>query len=228
MDLWEALRAAWHLLVTLDPRVLSATAVSLRVSLAATLASAVLGMPVGFWVAAREFRGRHVVEVCLRTLTALPTVVVGLLTYALLSRRGPLGALGLLYTQGAMVLGETVLVTPLMATLAMAVVAGADPRIEETALTLGASRLRAALTVLAEVRRGVLAALVTGFGRLISELGIALMVGGNIRDATRTMTTAIALESSKGEFALGFALGLILLAVALGINVGAAVLMPRR
>jgi tungstate transport system permease protein len=146
----------------------------------------------------------------------------------MLSRRGPLGALGLLYTQGAMVLGETVLVTPLMATLALAVVAGADPRIEETALTLGASRLRAALTVLAEVRRGVLAALVTGFGRLISELGIALMVGGNIRDATRTMTTAIALESSKGEFALGFALGLILLAVALGINVGAAVLMPRR
>jgi tungstate transport system permease protein len=228
VDLWEALRAAWHLLVTLDPRVLSATAVSLRVSLAATLASAVLGMPVVFWVAAREFRGRHVVEVCLRTLTALPTVVVGLLTYAMLSRRGPLGALGLLYTQGAMVLGETVLVTPLMATLAMAVVAGADPRIEETALTLGASRLRAALTVLAEVRRGVLAALVTGFGRLISELGIALMVGGNIRDATRTMTTAIALESSKGEFALGFALGLILLAVALGINVGAAVLVPRR
>ena len=228
MDLWEALRAAWHLLVTLDPRVLSATAVSLRVSLAATLASAVLGMPVGFWVAAREFRGRHVVEVCLRTLTALPTVVVGLLTYALLSRSGPLGALRLLYTQGAMVLGETVLVTPLMATLAMAVVAGADPRIEETALTLGASRLRAALTVLAEMRRGVLAALVTGFGRLISELGIALMVGGNIRDATRTMTTAIALESSKGEFALGFALGLILLAVALGINVGAAVLAPRR
>jgi len=153
--------------------------------------------------------------------------VVGLLTYTLLSRRGPFGALGLLYTQTAMVIGETILVAPLMAALTMAVVVGADPRIEETALTLGASRLSAALTVLAEMRRGILAAVVTGFGRLVSELGVALMVGGNILESTRTMTTAIALETSKGEFALGFALGLILLAVALVVNVGVAALTPR-
>lgn len=228
MDPGEALRTALRLLAGLDATVLSAVVVSLEVSLLATLASGLLGVPAGFWVATRRFRGRGIVELGLKTLTALPTVVVGLLTYALLSRRGPLGPLGLLYTKTAMVVGEAVLVTPLMATLAMAVVAGADPRIEETALTLGASRLGAALTVLVEVRRGLLAAVVTGFGRLISELGVALMVGGNIRGATRTMTTAIALETGKGDFALGFALGLILLAVALGVNVAAAVLTPSR
>lgn len=228
MDPGEALRTALRLLAGLDATVLSAVVVSLEVSLLATLASGLLGVPAGFWVATRRFRGRGIVELGLKTLTALPTVVVGLLTYVLLSRRGPLGPLGLLYTKTAMVVGEAVLVTPLMATLAMAVVAGADPRIEETALTLGASRLGAALTVLVEVRRGLLAAVVTGFGRLISELGVALMVGGNIRGATRTMTTAIALETGKGDFALGLALGLILLAVALGVNVAAAVLTPSR
>jgi tungstate transport system permease protein len=127
-----------------------------------------------------------------------------------------------------MVIGETVLVTPLMAALTMAVVSGADPQIEETALTLGATRLSAAFTVLLEMRSGILAAIAAGFGRLVSELGIALMVGGNIADSTRTMTTAIALETSKGEFALGFALGLILLAVALAVNVAVAALAPPR
>jgi tungstate transport system permease protein len=224
MSFGDALASAVHLLVMRDPHVLAAAGVSLRVSLLATVLATLLGVPVGFAVAARTFRGRRTVDLGLKTLTAFPTVVVGLLTYTLLSRRGPLGALGLLYTQWAMVIGETILVTPLMAALSVAVVAGADPRIEETALTLGASRVRAAMTVLIEVRRGVLAAVVTGFGRLISELGVALMVGGNIADSTRTMTTAIALETSKGEFALGFALGLILLGVALAVNVVVAAL----
>jgi tungstate transport system permease protein len=228
MSFGDAFVSALHLLLTLDPRVLAAAAVSLRVSLLATLLATLLGVPIGFAVAARAFRGRRIVELVLNTLTALPTVVVGLLTYALLSRRGPLGLLGLLYTQSAMVIGETILVTPLMAALTAAVLGGADPRIEETALTLGASRVAAAFTVLSELRRGILAAVVTGFGRLISELGIALMVGGNIQDSTRTMTTAIALETSKGEFAFGFALGVILLGLALAVNVAASVLTPAR
>jgi len=227
MSFAEAIAAAVRLLSAWDPQVVSAAAVSLRVSLLATLLATLLGVPVGFWVAARDFHGRRVVALALKTLTAFPTVVVGLLTYTLLSRRGPFGALGLLYTQTAMVIGETILVAPLMAALTMAIVGGADPRIEETALTLGASRLGAALTVLAEMRRGIFAAVVTGFGRLVSELGVALMVGGNILESTRTMTTAIALETSKGEFALGFALGLILLALALVVNVGVAALTPR-
>jgi tungstate transport system permease protein len=228
MSFAEAFANAVRMLLTLDPSVLSAVAVSLRVSLVATLLAALLGVPIGFLVATSEFRGRRLAELTLNTLTALPTVVVGLLAYTLLSRRGPFGPLGLLYTQTGMVMGETVLVTPLLGALTMAVVGGADPRIRETALTLGASRFAAALTVLLEMQRGLLSAIATGFGRLISELGVALMVGGNIEGSTRTMTTAIALETSKGEFAFGFALGLILLGVALAVNVGAWVLGPAR
>ena len=224
MNLTEALRAAVALLVARDPQIVSAVIVSVVVAVLGTLLATLLGAPAGFWVAMREFRGRRVVELLLNTATALPTVVVGLFIYALLSRRGLLGDLGLLYTPSAMVIGETLLIAPLMAALTLAVVRGADTRIYETALTLGASPLRAAFTVAAETRRGLLAAVATGFGRLISELGIALMVGGNIAQATRTMTTAIALETSKGEFALGLALGVLLLAVALAVNIGAALL----
>jgi tungstate transport system permease protein len=222
----DAWRAALGLLLARDADVVSAVVVSVEVALLGTLFATLLGAPLGFWVATRAFRGRRVVELLLNTATALPTVVVGLLVYAFLSRRGLLGGLDLLYTRSAMVLGETVLIAPLMAALTLAVVGGADPRIHETALTLGASPARALWTVAAEMRRGLLAAVATGFGRLVSELGIALMVGGNIAGATRTMTTAIALETSKGEFAFGLALGMLLLAVALVINVVATLLAP--
>jgi tungstate transport system permease protein len=223
----DAWRAALGLLLAGDPNVVSAVVVSVEVALLGTLLATLLGAPLGFWVATHAFRGRRLVELLLNTATAMPTVVVGLLVYGLLSRRGVLGELDLLYTRSAMVLGETVLIAPLMAALTLAVVAGADPRIYETALTLGASPPRALLTVAAEMRRGLLAAVATGFGRLVSELGIALMVGGNIAGATRTMTTAIALETSKGEFALGLALGMLLLAVALVVNSVATLLAPR-
>jgi tungstate transport system permease protein len=228
VNLADALRAAVSLLLARDPQIVSAVIVSLQVALLGTLLATTIGAPAGFWIATRDFRGRRAVELLLNTATALPTVVVGLLTYVLLSRRGIFGGLELLYTRAAMVVGETVLIIPLMAALTLAVVSGADPRIHETALTLGATPARAAWTVAGEMRRGLLAAVATGFGRLISELGIALMVGGNIAGATRTMTTAIALETSKGEFALGLALGFLLLAVALVVNIGAALLMPRR
>lgn len=228
MELGSAFGAAFRMLLTLDPRVVEPAFMSLRVSLLATVLASMLGIPIGFVVATGRFRGRGGVRLLLNTLTAVPTVVVGLLTYAVLSRRGLLGHLGLLYTPSAMVIGETILVTPLMAALTVAVVGGADPRLAETALTLGASRWHAALTVLAEVRLGILGALAATFGRLISELGVALMVGGNIEGATRTMTTAIALETGKGEFALGFALGLLLLAMALVVNLIVTLLSPGR
>lgn len=228
MELSEALAAALHLLASRDPHVIAAVSVSLQVALLATLFATLLGAPLGFAVGAGRFRGRHLVEVALNTATALPTVVVGLLVYGLLSRRGPLGDWELLYSRAAMVVGETILIAPLMAALTMALVSGADPRIRETALTLGASRFLAARTVLGELRRGALAAVATGFGRLISELGVALMVGGNIEGATRTMTTAIALETGKGEFALALALGVILLGVALLVNAGAALVSGAR
>jgi tungstate transport system permease protein len=228
MSFADAFVAALHMLANRDAQVLAAAAVSLRVSSIATVLAALIGVPIGFAAAAREFRGRRLLEVILKTLTAFPTVVVGLLVYTLLSRRGMLGSYGLLYTQYAMVIGETILAAPLLAALTMAVVSGADPRIEETALTLGASRLAAAITLLAEMQRGIVAAIVTGFGRLISELGVALMVGGNILASTRTMTTAIALETGKGDFAVGFALGLILLGMALAVNVAVALMTPAR
>lgn len=228
MELDEALAAALHLLASRDPHVVAAVTVSLQVALLATLFATLLGAPLGFVVGRGQFRGRRAVEVALNTATALPTVVVGLLVYALLSRRGPLGDWELLYTRSAMVVGETILVAPLMAALTMALVSGADPRIHETALTLGASRRGAAWAVLRELRRGALAAVATGFGRLIAELGVALMVGGNIENATRTMTTAIALETGKGEFALALALGFILLGVALLVNAGAALVTATR
>lgn len=227
MNVAEAMRTAIGLLVARDPQVVAAVTVSLQVALLGTLLATLLGAPAGFWVALREFRGRHAVELLLNTATAMPTVVIGLLTYALLSRRGLLGDLNLLYTRSAMVIGETLLIAPLMAALTAAVVSGADARIYESALTLGASPARALWTVAVEMRRGLLAAVATGFGRLISELGVALMVGGNIAGSTRTMTTAIALETSKGEFAFGLALGLLLLAAALVVNAGATLLTPR-
>ena len=228
MNLTDALAAALDLLATWDSRVVAAVSVSLEVALLATLLATLLGAPLGFAIATGRSRGSRVVEVALNTATALPTVVVGLLVYSLLSRRGPLGAWELLYTRSAMVIGETLLITPLMAALTVALVSGADPRIRETALTLGASRFGAAWTVLRELRRGALAAVATGFGRLISELGVALMVGGNIENSTRTMTTAIALETGKGEFALALALGFILLGVALLVNIGAAAVTGTR
>jgi tungstate transport system permease protein len=152
---------------------------------------------------------------------------VGLVLYGILSRQGPLGELGLLFTPPAMILGQAMLAIPIVANYTVAVVQGADPRILPTALTLGASRFQGILQLLRQVRFGILAALIAGFGRIIAEVGVAMMLGGNIRGYTRTMTTAIALETSKGEFAFGLALGLILMTVALIINLFLNVVQQR-
>ncbi len=218
MSLLEAFLTAIRLLVGFDPQVWGAAWMTLYVSVVATVCAMSFGVPIGFVLARRKGDGQQALAVLLRTLTALPTVVVGLVVYALLSRSGPLGSLGLLYTPAAMIVGETLLVTPLVAALTFGLVRSADPRIEETALTLGATPLRAAWMLVHELRAGFAMVLATAFGRLVSELGVALMVGGNILGATRTLTTAIALETGKGEFALAFALGILLLAVALLVN----------
>ena len=154
----------------------------------------------------------------MNTLMALPTVVVGLFVFSLIAHNGPFGALGLLYTPWAMVLGQAVLATPIIAALTLAAVEGADPRIAETARSLGASGPRAAWAVLSESRLAVFASVTAGFGRVFAEVGVSMMLGGNIAHHTRNLTTAIALETSKGEFAVAMALGIILLALALGLN----------
>lgn len=216
--LWSALVQGFRLVSSFDREVYSAALLSLGISTAATVLATLVGVPLGVAVGASSFRFKPVVLVALNTLMALPTVLIGLLLYTLLSRRGPAGPLGLLYTPWAMVLGQFILATPILAALSAAAVQGADPRVRKSALTLGAGRLRVWMTQTSEARRAISAAVAAGFGRVIGEVGISMMIGGNIRHYTRNLTTAIALETSKGDIALGMALGLILVVVALGVN----------
>jgi len=209
---------AGRLMASLDPAVWFIVLTSLEVSLLATLLSSMVGVPLGALIALKRFRGKPVLQVILNTMMALPTVVIGLLGYAVLSRRGPLGALELLYTPAGISVGLFVLALPTVVNLTLAAIQGLDPRLIVTCKMLGATPVQQTWKILKEGRFAVTAAIVVAFGRVISEVGIAMMLGGNIRGFTRTMTTAIALETAKGEFELGLALGMILLAVALGVN----------
>jgi len=222
----DSLLTAFELILGFDREVRMAVWTSVYTSSCSIVIAALFGVPFGLWLGLKRFRGRQLLIALLNTLMAMPTVVVGLLLFGLLSRQGPLGPLGL-FTPLAMIAGQTVLATPIVANLVLAAVTGADRRIINTALTLGASRLQAAIQLLREIRFGVMAAVIAGFGRVIAEVGVAMMLGGNIRNSTRTMTTAIALETSKGEFAFGLALGIILLSVALIVNLFLNVLQQR-
>jgi tungstate transport system permease protein len=216
--LFEAISGAFRLIFSLDREVLIIVLLSLRVAVSATLTAAVLGIPLAYLVATREFRGKGTLITVFNTLMALPTVVVGLFCYSFLSRRGPLGFLDLLFTPSGIILGDVILAFPLIVGLTIAAVHAVDPRARVTAMSLGASSRQASMTILKEARFGLMAGLFNGFGRVVAEVGSAMMLGGNIRGYTRTITTAIALETSKGEFAFGMALGIILLAVALSVN----------
>ncbi|MBT1076176.1 ABC transporter permease [Geobacter grbiciae] len=223
----ESLRTALELITSRDPDVVSAVTVSVVVSLWSTLFASLAGVPAGVAVAVTEFTGKRAVVTLLNTLMALPTVVVGLFVYSLISRQGPLGGFGILFTPWAMVVGQTLLAIPIVANLTMSAIKGADPRIVPTALTLGAGPFESIRRLVVEMRFGIMAAVIAGFGRVIAEVGVAMMLGGNIRGYTRTMTTAIAMETGKGEFALGLALGLILMTVALMINMALNALQQR-
>jgi len=209
----EGFRQAFYLIFSFDREVFSAVLVSLRVSCTAIVFATIVGLPLGFWVAVKDFRGKRFITTVLNTLMALPTVVVGLTVYSFISRRGPLGSLNLLFTPHAMVMGQFILATPIIAALTISAIQSIDERVEATALTLGASRRQAALMVVREARVGLLAAVITGFGRIIGEVGAAMMLGGNIRRVTRTISTAIALQTSMGEFERGIALGIILMTI---------------
>jgi len=193
-------------------------ALSLRVALLATAVACALGLPFGVWLGTSALAGRRALLLLLNAALAVPTVVVGLLIYLLLSRHGPLGGLGLLFTWRAIVIAEIALAFPIAAALAAAAVQAADPRIRRTALTLGAGPVRTALAVAREVRLPLAAAVAVAFGRVLSEVGAALIVGGNIRFHTRTLTTAVTLATSQGQFGFAIALGLVLLALALAVN----------
>ena len=210
--------SAFDLLLSGDAQLWRIIWVSLKTSLAALLLAAPPAIGIGYAIAQHRFAGRRLVIWLVQAALSLPTVLVGLLLYLLLTRHGPFGPLQLLFTQGGVVLGQVAIALPVLVAFTLAAVQAADPRYAETAAALGASRWRTMLTVLHEVRFGVVAAVISGFGRVISEVGCALMVGGNIAGETRTITTAIALETSKGEFAQAIALGMVLIALALLMN----------
>jgi tungstate transport system permease protein len=198
---------------------LFAIGVSLKTSGLAALIASLLAVPSALYLAGTEFRGKRAVLLINQTWMAAPTVVIGLLFYFLLGRSGPLGRFGLLYTQTAMTIGQVFLILPLITGFSYTALRQVDRRARLTALTLGASRRQASWVVLREAKFALLVAVLAGFARAVSEVGIAMMLGGNIRNATRNITTAIALETAKGEFTNGVILGAILLVITLGINI---------
>ena len=223
----EGFAQAYALLVRLDPATYSAISTTLRASSLAMAASLLLGIPLGYVLGYFDFFLKKQVRIIVDTLLSLPTVFIGLVIYALLTRNGPLGDAGLLFTISGIAIGQAILSLPIVIALTATAVEASDRNLHITLMSLGANRKQIALSTLWEVRLGILAAAVTATGRVLTEVGISLMVGGNIKWHTRTITTAIALETSKGEFGMGIALGLVLLLIALTVNISLASLRRR-
>ncbi len=214
----EAALESARLILGSDAHLLGIVALSLEVSLAAALLASLIGLPIGAMIAVRRFPGRQFIVVALNALMGLPPVVAGLVVYLLLSRAGPLGGLGILFTPPAMILAQTLLVLPIVAALTRQAIEDAWREYEEQLRSLGVTPSRAAVTLLWDCRFSLLTAILAGFGRAIAEVGAVMMVGGNIDGVTRVMTTTIALETSKGDLALALGLGAILLLLVLALN----------
>lgn len=209
---------AIQLIVTLNPEVVDITARSLSISLTSVLIASLINIPIGGLIEFYDFRGKRALVTIIQTLYSLPTVTVGLVVYLILSRSGPLGSLGLLFTPTGMVIGQAILITPIMIGLTISALGGVNIQIRETAASLGANDLQIILTVMKEAKVAVIAAILLGFGRALSEVGVAMMIGGNIRWYTRVLTTSIALETSRGDLELSIALGIILIAISMVVN----------
>lgn len=224
MGLLEACSAAFGLLWSGDGTLWNIIWISVKTCVIALLLATPPAVILGYAIASYRFPGRRILIWLAQAALALPTVLIGLLLYLLLSRQGPWGSLQWLFSQSGIIAGQVLIAIPVLLAFTIAAVQAADPRFAETAIAHGASNWRVMLTLLHEVRFGVMAALISGFGRVISEVGCAMMVGGNIAGETRTITTAIALETSKGDFAQGIALGIVLITIALLMN-GALLLL---
>lgn len=218
MRLIDAIHAAFILLFSGDAVLWKIISVSLKTTGAGLLIATPLAVAAGYAIASHAFAGRRIIIWLAQAALSLPTVLIGLMLYLMLSRQGPWGGLQWLFTQPGIIAGQVLIALPVLLAFTLAAVQAADPRLAETAITHGASGWRVMITVLHEVRFGVMIAVINGFGRVISEVGCAMMVGGNIAGETRTITTAIALETSKGEFSQGIALGIVLITIALVIN----------
>jgi tungstate transport system permease protein len=218
---------AIELLTTGDSETFSAVYATLVVSSYSLAATLVIGLPLGFCLGYFEFKVKKQTRVVVDTLLSLPTVFIGLLVYAFFTHRGPLGQWGLLFTLPGIAVGLTILALPVVIALGATAVESMDRQLRVTLISLGANRRQLFLSTLWEARHGILAAALTAYGRVMTEVGIAMMVGGNIKWQTRTITTAIALETNKGEFAMGIALGVVLLLIAFGFNVSVSFLRKR-
>ena len=218
LDFTGAALEALRLIAAFDPDLLQIVGLSLYVSLSATVLAAVIGLPLGALVAIASFRGRSLVILLINALMGLPPVVVGLVVYLMLSNAGPMGSFGLLYSPTAMIIAQTVLVTPIIAALSRQTIEDLRNEYDEQLRALGVGPLRAVPTLLWDGRFSLMTAGLAGFGRAAAEVGAVIIVGGNINHVTRVMTTAIALETSKGDLALALGLGLILLTIAVAVN----------
>ncbi len=214
----EGMQKAIDLLLHMDDATFSAIEATLTSTCCALLIAMALGLPLGFLLGYTNFPGKKFLRLISDTLLAFPTVLIGLIVYVFITYRGPLGQFGLLFTLPGMVIGQTILALPIIVSWTAAAVENLDVRCRETLLTLGASSTQLALHTIREIRYHLGMVCVTAFGRVVTEVGVAMMLGGNIRYSTRTMTTAISLETSKGEFAQGIALGLVLLLIAFLVN----------
>ncbi len=220
-ELGEAFRVAWSLLATGDPELVEIVLLSLRVSAAALVVASAIALPIGALLGATRFAGRRACIIVLNALLGLPPVVVGLLVYLVVSRSGPLGSLGLLFTPTAMVIAQVVLVTPVIAAVSRQTIEDLFEEYEEQLQSLCVGPVRRIGTLLFEARFRLITALLAGLGRAVSEVGAVMIVGGNIAHLTRVMTTAIALETSRGDLAMALALGVILILISVGLNASA-------
>jgi tungstate transport system permease protein len=218
-ELWHGFTKAIELIVSLDPEVMQIAGRSLAFAAASCCIASIIAIPIGSLIHFNNFHGKRLLINIIQTLYSVPTVAIGLFVWVFLSRAGPLGGLGFLYTPAAIIIGQVLLILPIISGLTISALSGADKTLSDTAISLGASRVQAATLLAREARFAILTAVVMGFGRAISEVGVSLMVGGNIRDVTRTITTAISLETSKGEVEFSIALGIILVAIALIVNI---------
>lgn len=216
-DIVSGIVQAVNLIVTLNPDVMQIALLSLYISLISTILAACIAIPAGGFIHFYDFRGKKILIALIQTLYSLPTVVVGLLIYLLISRSGPLGFFGLLFTPQGMILGQTVLIIPMMTGLAISALSGVGNDIRDTLVSLGATGFQSIVQIVKEARVAIISAVILGFGRAISEVGVAMMIGGNIRGETRVLTTAIALQTGLGDFPFSIALGIILLVIALVI-----------
>jgi tungstate transport system permease protein len=227
-EIWNGLVKAFELIFTFDPEVMAIVGRSLRIAVSSVLLASIIGLPLGGLIHFRNFPGKRLLISVIQTFYSVPTVTVGLFVFVLFSRSGPLGGLELLFTPTVMVIGQLLLIMPILLGLTISALSGVDRTMTDTARSLGANGWQTILVVMREARFAVMAAVILAFGRAISEVGLALMVGGNIRGFTRVITTAISLETSRGDWELSMALGIILIVIALIINLAWNRIQQRR